>query len=160
MNIGGSKVTRRLTEALCLCFLALLFSAGISAQALAAEEDPYKFNAEASLIGGCGGTSKADPVEDPGCPGGTHPSKKFAQPTAVAFDQYGNEYVANYGAGSAEGGDGRIDVFDSNGFFITEIADPTGPHALAVDSKGNLYVASHKPGSPDEPAKSSTDRGR
>jgi hypothetical protein len=141
-------VKRRLTGALCLLFACSLLSAAFASLAIAAEEDAYKFNALASLIGGCG-TSKVDPIEDPGCPGGTHPPKKFSRPSAIAVDQFGNEYVANYGsAGNAS--EGRIDIFDSAGNFITEIVDPSGAHALAVDSKGNLYVASHREGVLDE----------
>lgn len=117
--------------------LCLLFSFGFSSQAHG--EDPYEYSALASLTGGCG-TSKVDPIPDPGCPEGAHPPKAFSKPTAVAIDAFGNEYVASYGTGSPEGAQGRIDVFDPEGNFITELSDPFGPKSVAVDSKGTLYV--------------------
>ncbi len=119
--------------------LALVCLAFIAAPAAKAENFPsYQFEPQLSLAGECGVKSSVDPVEDPGCPGGTHPpSGRFDEPRSVAVDAYGNEYVASY---ASDGTKGRIDVFDDDGFFITEIADPHGPRSIAVDSKGNLYV--------------------
>jgi hypothetical protein len=152
MRIGGTSVMGRLNKALRLGFLCLLFGVGIAPQALAAES-PYQLNAEASLIGGCALPGKGvDPIPDPGCPGGTHPPKKFEKPTAVAVDQFGNEYVASFGT-KEDGSEGRIDIFDPDGNFITEILDPSGPQALAIDSKGNLYVTSRRPSFPHEVAR-------
>lgn len=111
--------------ALCLCL-------GASSAASAAS---YQFNPLLSLLGACGKT-KIDPVEDPGCPGGVHPGR-FSNPRSVAFDAFGDEYVANYGV---EGSGGRITVFDDEGKFLTQFADTHGVQSLAVDSKGNLYV--------------------
>jgi hypothetical protein len=104
--------------------------------ATSAQADPHAFNAELSLTGGCT-VSTLDPVEDPGCPD-KHPPQSFSNPRAVTTDSYGNIYVASYGNG--EGAEGRIDIFDSNGVFITEVADSSGPIQIAVDSKGNLYT--------------------
>jgi hypothetical protein len=93
-----------------------------------------------SLMGGCVESDPVDPVEDPGCPGGTHPpSGQFAATKAVTTDFYGNIYVSNFGK-NASGSQARIDIFDPNGFFISELKQ-VGAESLAVDSKGNLYVA-------------------
>jgi hypothetical protein len=131
-------------QALAALLVVLCFGAA-SGSALAAELPPYSLNAEHSLTGDCS-TSELDPVPDPGCPyppppGG--PSGRFAEPRSVAFDSFGNEYVASY-ANGGEGG--RIDVFDDGGRFITELKTPNvGPQSLAVDSQGNLYVYSSAP---------------
>ncbi|HET8566339.1 MAG TPA: hypothetical protein VFL77_07680 [Solirubrobacterales bacterium] len=106
-------------------------------QASAAEEF-YEYDPALSLVGNCD-TSPADPVPDPGCPGGTHPpSGHFNRPTGVAVDSYGDEYVAV--KGGEVGTNGRIDVFDDEGHFISELADPHGPQSVAVDKKGTLYA--------------------
>jgi hypothetical protein len=93
-----------------------------------------------SLIGGCK-EETLDPVEDPGCPGGTHPSKPFAFPHGIATDSYGDIFVSSKGS-KFDGSEGRIDIFGSDGTFLYEI--PKGvvvaPQSLAVDSKGTLYV--------------------
>src|SRR5215218_1009088 len=136
----NSRVPRRL---IVLAVAVLGLSAWSSVSASAAE--PYEFEPELSLIGACG-KSALDPVEDPGCPGGSHPPKgRFATPKSVAIDVYGNEYVASYGDKS-KGVEGRIDVFDDDGHFITELSDPFGPKSLAVDTKGNLYVVEQNEG--------------
>ncbi|HEX5526691.1 MAG TPA: hypothetical protein VFX44_05775 [Solirubrobacterales bacterium] len=111
-------------------------------QAMAAEEPPYEFSAQLSLTGSCG-TSKADPVPDPGCPE-KKPPKPFAKPQGIAIDSFGDEYVASYG--SEEGKQGRVDFFSSEGVFIGEVKDEFGPKALAVDSEGVLYVFDQSPG--------------
>ena len=121
--------------------LGLLWLAALAAPATAAEF-PYIFEPELSLIGECG-TSEADPLEDPGCPGGAHPpSGRFKEPVSIAIDAYGNEYVASYANDPAKG---RIDIFNDEGLFITELLDPFGPSNVAVDSKGNLYVFEFPP---------------
>ena len=94
-----------------------------------------------SLTGNCS-ESSLDPIPDPGCPDPPHPGR-FNEPRSIAIDAYGNEYVANFA--SANGGEkGRIDVFDSEGVYITTLLDPSGPQSVAVDSKGNLYVYERK----------------
>jgi hypothetical protein len=117
--------------------VALFVGAAVFASAAAAETPV--FDADLSLTGGCT-ASPIDPVPDAGCPGGLHPSSSFSHPEAVATDSYGNIYVANFGKESQGGTEGRIDIFDSAGRFITELLDAAGPRALAVDSQGYLYV--------------------
>jgi hypothetical protein len=115
--------------------------------------ETYAFDPVLSLTGNCE-VEEADPVADPGlCPippgvpytsGSTeadHPSARFDSPAGIATDFWGDIYVASAGPESTLGSQGRIDVFDSGGNFITEIKDPSGPGAMAVDSEGHLYVA-------------------
>jgi len=99
----------------------------------------YAFDGNLSLTGGCS-VSAADPIPDPGCPGGSHPSKSFTNPCGAVTDSYGDIYVANSPSGGS-GNEGRIDVFDAAGKFLDEIKDEHQPCDLAVDSQGNLYVA-------------------
>lgn len=109
----------------------------------------YEFDPVLSLTGNCA-TAGIDPVPDPDCPypaPPAGPSGRFDDPRSIAVDFYGNEYVASY---AGDGSKGRIDVFDDEGHFITEFADPFGPRSLAVDSKGNLYVFEQKPGANSE----------
>src|SRR6187402_2039905 len=101
--------------------LALVIALSLAANASAASE--YLFDPVLSLTGGCS-TTGADPVPDPGCPAGTHPPSAFTAPRSIATDFYGNIYVASYGTDASNGKNGRIDVFDSEGFFITELAEP------------------------------------
>lgn len=116
-------------------------------QALAAEEF-YEYDPLLSLVGNCD-TSPADPVPDPGCPGGAHPpSGHFNKPFGVAIDAYGDEYVAV--KGGEVGSSGRIDIFDDEGHFISELADPHGPQSVAVDKKGTLYVVERLQSGDDE----------
>jgi hypothetical protein len=136
-GVSSSVRLRVRTTAIITCGL---LAAGMIA-ATGAHAGTYFFNPTLSLTGDCS-VSTFDPVEDPGCPGGQHPpSGGLSRPSFVALDAYGNRYVSNYG--SFVGEDGRVDVFDSAGHFITEIAEPetTGPTGVAVDSNGVLYVA-------------------
>ncbi|MGN6256687.1 MAG: fibronectin type III domain-containing protein, partial [Solirubrobacterales bacterium] len=117
-----------------------ILGAGILAAPAAAAEFPYQFEPVLSLRGDCA-TKTPDLVPDPSCPYASPPagpSGRFTEPLSIAIDPYGNEYVASYASGEANG---RIDVFDDEGHFITEVADPEGPQSIAVDSKGNLYVS-------------------
>jgi len=118
-----------------LVFAIALIGAVSSAQAA----KNYTLDPVLSLTGSCT-TTKGDPVEDPGCPGGKHPPSPFKSPRGVTTDFYGDIYVASFGDESKNGKEGRIDVFNPEGFFITELLDPAGPKDIAVDSKGNLYV--------------------
>ena len=107
----------------------------------AAAGPAHVFDPVLSLTGGCT-TSGIDPVPDPGCPDPPHPpSGSFSRPMNLVTDAYGNMYVSSRGATPAQG---RIDVFDSSGHFITEVADALGPQSLAVDGAGNLYVVNEE----------------
>lgn len=99
----------------------------------------YLLDPVLTLTGSCK-TSKNDPVPDPGCPEGKHPPEPFNSPRSTVTDSYGDIYVSSYGNESANGAEGRIDIFDSSGFFLEELPAPVGPKDLAVDTKGNLYV--------------------
>jgi hypothetical protein len=130
--------------------LALLFGSWPTG-AFAAET--HAFDPDLSLTGDCSSSpfTVADTVPDPGLcpippgivwpnPGAEHPKAAFDSPAAVATDSYGDIYVASPGPEGGLGKGGRIDVFDFEGNFITEVADDNGPGSLAIDSKGNLYV--------------------
>ncbi len=126
----------------------------LAAPALAVEtvDSARQFNPDLSLVGGCAEPEKLDPVEDPGCPttppSSAHPPSLFAKPTSVATDFYGNIYVGNFGK-ALSGSEGRVDIFDPSGVFITEVKVPSGTMAVQVDSKGYLYVAAKFEGTID-----------
>ena len=107
----------------------------------AAESDSHVFDPVRSLTGGCK-TSLVDPIPDPPvaeCESGAHPPASFSSPRAITTDSFGNIYVASYGTFANEGKEGRIDIFDSEGFFVSELK-VKGPVDIAIDSDGNLYV--------------------
>lgn len=149
----GSRFRRVLAGAFAVLCLAV-----IAFPASAAEVAPYELNPDLSLTGNCS-TSAVDPVPDPSCPYSpppAGPSGRFNEPRSVAIDAYGNEYVASNDNGGEKG---RIDVFDDEGRFITELSDPRGPKSVAVDRQGNLYVsegeneiARYSPTAPYEPS--------
>ncbi|HEX6781140.1 MAG TPA: hypothetical protein VF125_03820 [Solirubrobacterales bacterium] len=133
--IGNRRVGLRAL----LLSAAVLVLAGVVAPGAGAAEGDRELDPVLSLIGGCSGAPEPlDPVEDPGCPGGTHPAEKFAAPSAVTTDFYGNVYVSNFGK-LGTGSQGRIDIFDPEGNFVYELKSP-GATSVAVDSKGVLYV--------------------
>lgn len=105
----------------------------------------HLFDARLSLRGDCT-VSALDEVADPGlCPGTPgldHPPKAFDQPCGTAVDSAGDTYVASAAQGGAGTG-GRIDVFNAEGEYLTQIKDANQPCGLAVDSVGNLYVAEY-----------------
>ncbi|HEX5376058.1 MAG TPA: hypothetical protein VFW48_07860, partial [Solirubrobacterales bacterium] len=118
---------------------------GISASGAHAAPS-HAFDATLSLTGGCG-TTKADPVADPGlCPmppgvaGVDHPSLIFRFTIGATVDSHGNVYVAS-GSQGPEGLVGLISIFSPTGKFLTQIEDPKLPGPLAVDSQGVLYVS-------------------
>ncbi len=117
---------------------------GIIAASASAASAKYGFEPTLSLTGDC--TAEAvDPVPDPGCepPLGAHPSASFSHPRGVSADAYGDIYVASYG-GNVEGKQGRIDIFDPSGAFLTEVVAP-GVTQIAVDGKGELYALQLSP---------------
>jgi hypothetical protein len=142
MNIGAGDRFLSWVVALGVTLLAFVCYLG----AASAAQADYAFDAGLSLTGNCS-TSAADPVPDPGVcpippgvPGVDHPTAPFTRPEGFAVDDFGNMYVSSYGKSSAGGKEGRVDVFDSDGFFVSELKIENGPKALAVDSAGNLYV--------------------
>jgi hypothetical protein len=108
-------------------------------------EASYVFEPKLSLTGNCT-TSLKDEVSDPGLcpippgtvfsgsPGADHPSTRLEAPS-VTVDSYGDIYVVSMLEAKS-----RIDVFASDGTFITEFADTAGPQSIAVDGKGNVYL--------------------
>ena len=136
----SSSIRRNLHAAVLGIFVAVI---GVS-PASAAEIPAYELDPTLSLRGDCV-VDSIDPVPDPSCTGEplayppppNGPAAPFREPRAIAIDSFGTEYVANW-ADSSDA-QGRIDVFDDEGFFITEVAAPNAK-SIAVDSKGNLYV--------------------
>src|SRR6476646_241655 len=112
---------------------------GLVASVAGAAEGERVLEPRLSLIGGCIAET-LDPEEDPGCPDKKPPST-FSRPQATITDDYGNIYVSSYGK-AENGSEGRIDVFCSDGTFVSELKTP-GPTSMAVDGDGNLYVASY-----------------
>lgn len=121
----------------------LLFASAVVTTSASALEPPYEFDPTLSLTGDCA-TTPFDPVPDPSCngqplaypPPPNGPVAPFDEPRAIAIDAFGNEYVASWDGPDK---DGRIDIFDDEGKFITEVAAPNA-QSIAVDSKGTLYV--------------------
>ena len=113
-----------------LCAFLLVGEAGASGATT------HVFDPVLSLTGTCT-TSSVDSVPDPGCPGLHAPTSFSIPPRSVTTDRGGNIYVA---VCSDENDDGWIDVFKSNGEFITRVVDKKGLKSIAVDSKGNLYA--------------------
>ena len=72
-----------------------------------------------------------------------HPPKAFNEPCGTAVDRHGDVYVSSSVSTSARP-EGRIDVFNAKGEYLTEIKDPHQPCNLAVDSEGNVYVAEYE----------------
>ena len=108
------------------------------------------FDATLSLTGDCT-VESVDQVPDPGCPAGQHPA---AGPFTVPNRSHRclwRHLRRQLRRESAYGREGRIDVFDATGNFITEVPDSSGPTNLAVDPEGNLYVYDYRvPPSPTE----------
>ncbi|HEY5941345.1 MAG TPA: hypothetical protein VIT89_00600 [Solirubrobacterales bacterium] len=132
----------------------LLAIFGFAAPAAMAAEGERVLEPRLSLTGGCG-TSTVDPIPDPGLcplekeggpgvPGVDHPPSTFSDPRAVATDELGNIYVSNFG-NLTNGSKGRVDVFCSDGTYISELLVP-GATSVAIDSEGILYVFSTSQG--------------
>jgi hypothetical protein len=99
--------------------------------------DEHVFDPGLSLTGGTA-TSPDDEIPDPGA---NHPPDPFNNPCGVVTDRHGYIYVASAAFGNTgTGTEGRIDVFDPQGNFLTQIKDEYQPCGIAIDSVGNLYV--------------------
>ncbi len=123
----------RLTLTMCLLLCLNASTAG------AVESETHLLNEALSLTGDCS-TGKNDLIPDPGCPGKV--ARPFANPVSVATDPYGNIYVANLGPtvnGVFDPDEGRVDIFDPSGHYLTGLAVP-GVKVIAVDASGHLYV--------------------
>lgn len=114
-----------------LVFVAAALSA---ATASASASVTHVFDAQLSLTGGTNVSKpQLDSVPDPGP---VHPpAGEFGEVCGLAVDSVGDTYVATLGEF-----DGRIDIFDPDGHFLTEIANQKNPCWLAVDSTGVLYA--------------------
>jgi hypothetical protein len=149
-----SRIRSRSGLAPCGVLVAVLMMLTFAVPGVLAAEGERKLDPLLSLVGGCKSES-LDPKEDPGCPttppAGPHPPSTFSDPRAVATDFYGNIYVSSFGSDSS-GSQSRIDIFTSEGIFISELkptelmSGPAGPTSLAIDSEGNLYVAAQTSG--------------
>jgi hypothetical protein len=121
---------------LCATLVAL---AAFAAPAFASEQ--HTFDPLLSLTGKCT-VSPLDEVPDsgpcPGEPGVDHPPKPFSYTCGTATDRHGDIYVSSPSIETPT--KGRIDVFNPQGEYLTEIKDPNRPCSIAVDSEGNLYV--------------------
>ncbi|MGZ8785867.1 MAG: hypothetical protein ACXW1Y_09940, partial [Acidimicrobiia bacterium] len=65
------------------------------------------------------------------------PPSAFKNPTGVETDAYGTIYVAN----APGANEGKIDIFNPSGDFLTEIQAQYALGSIAVDSAGRLYAA-------------------
>jgi hypothetical protein len=150
---GTIRLGGRLAPQLAIA-AALLAIFAFAAPAAFAAEGERLLEPQLSLTGGCG-TTAVDPVPDPGpcpleseggpgVPGLDHPPATFADPRAVTPDLYGNIYVSSFGS-AQDGSKGRIDIFCSDGTFISELVT-AGPSSLAIDSEGYLYTLSTSQG--------------
>jgi hypothetical protein len=138
MTTGHVAQVRRKRGALyVVSLLCVAISQLIIAGSASAAGELHAFDPFLSLTGGTG-VSKVDPVPDPA----PHPPEPFYIPCGVAVDVEGNVYVSSLGKEE----DGRIDIFDPEGHFLTEIPNPYSPCNLAVDAEGNLYVGQVAPG--------------
>ncbi len=147
----GSRLVPQLAIA-----AVLLAVSGFAAPVASAAESERVLEPRLSLTGGCGTTS-VDPIPDPGLcplekeggpgvPGIDHPPSTFSDPRAVTIDDFGNIYVSAFGS-ATNGSKGRIDIFCSDGTFVSDLAVP-GANAVAIDSEGYLYVYSVLSGAP------------
>ncbi len=149
MNGANQYPTRAVYLGALALALGMLWAALGATSARAAEEPAYILDPTLTLNGSCKAPG-FDGVPDPSCTGEPlaypappdGPSAQFAYPRGIGIDPVGNEYVVSHGGGVADQAAdeaARVDVFDDEGHFITEVPVPFAK-AAAVDSKGNLYV--------------------
>src|SRR6188768_405227 len=62
----------------------------------------------------------------------------FATVDSIAVDAQGNVYAA-------DAGNGRVQVFDNNGTFKTEIKNVGNAQAICITPSGNMYVSNSNP---------------
>ncbi len=140
---------RRLDAVVALVLGAALLSLALAAAPARASQE-HLFDPVLSLEGGCEGK---DGVADPGCPYPPPPPegsgpRSLEGPCGAVADRHGDVYVATAKINNeGKGPEGRIDVFDPQGRFLTEIPDGHGPCGLAVDSEGNLFARQSDNGS-------------
>lgn len=138
-SLGAHKSTRRAFVGLTFAIAAFVSLAWV-AMAPAKEFMP-KLSPLLSLTADCS-TSSLDPIEDPGCPYSAAPdgpSGRFARPTAVTIDSFGNEFVVSEERPDVYVDD-RIDIFDDEGIFLTELSLSSPAKSIGVDSDGVLYA--------------------
>jgi hypothetical protein len=63
---------------------------------------------------------------------------QFASVDSIAVDAQGNVYAA-------DGGNARVQVFDNNGTFKTEIKNVGNAQAICITPGGNMYVSNSNP---------------
>ena len=128
----------------CLCASVLLMAVSPDQASAAGEE--HIFDPTLSLRGDCS-LSEFDKVPDPGpCPGTAgvdHPPKAFNLPCGPATDPHGDIYVSSAAVGNGGGTEGRIDIFNPQGEYLTEILDAHQPCSIAVDSEGHVYASEY-----------------
>lgn len=133
-----------LVRAVALCMITSATIIAVSpSPAFAVDEKvdvTHLFNASLSLTGNCS-KSAFDGIEDPGCPGGSHPPEgRLVEPSGVTTDEFGNIYVVN--RNPSLGVDSfHIDIFDASGNYLTNVSHKNARHVI-VDPTGYLYVLS------------------
>lgn len=113
----------------------------------------HAFDARLSLRGECVG-SRSDSVVDPGCPYRRgHEPRALSKPCGVATDRLGYVYIASSGPEGEH--EGRIDVFDPGGSFVTEIELPPRiserPCRIDLDRSGRIFIAARPWAQPSQP---------
>jgi hypothetical protein len=117
-----------------VAMLTVLALAATASPAYAVDE--HAFDPVLSLTGDTS-VSAQDQVPDPGA---VHPGR-FKDPCGIATDRHGYVYVASAAPNATQTGhEGRIDIFDPQGSYVTHFKDEHEPCQLAVDSQGSVFV--------------------